>query len=295
MKTSLFALCLGMASLPTLALDIPDQSHSDSNIQATDYRHDDVVAITAYIGMSTHIVFSPDEKIEHTFTGFADGWETTPKGNHLFIKALSAKGTQTYVDEEGKEVKEEIIITPTAKDWKTNLNVVTNKRNYTFALNLGTGTKGKRQNTYRLTFSYPEEEAKRKALALEQSKLRQQLTPEVNAKNWHYVMQVGKKSRGIAPIKAFDDGRFTYLTFAQNSEIPAIFIVTETGQETLINSHISAHDPDTIVVQRISKQWVLRLDNAVVGVTNQAFDTLSVDTRSGTTVKGVTRIVKEKS
>lgn len=294
MKTPLFALCLCMASLPVFALDIPDQSHRDSNIQATDYRHDDVVAITAYIGMSTHIVFSPDEEIEHVFTGFADGWETTPKGNHLFIKAISAKGTQSYFDEEGQEVKEEITITPTVRDWKTNLNVVTNKRNYSFALNLGYGAKGKRQNTYRLTFAYPEEEAKRKELAFEQSKLSQQLTPEVNAKNWNYVMQVGKNSRSIAPIKAFDDGRFTYLTFAQNSEIPAIFIVTETGQETLINSHISAHDPDTIVVQRISKQWVLRLDNAVVGVTNQAFDTLSVDTRSGTTVKGVTRIVKEK-
>lgn len=290
---TLVALYLSLAALPTLALDIPDTSRRDSNIQSTDYHHDDVVAITAYIGMSTHIVFGDDEEIKHVFSGFADGWETTPKGNHLFIKAVSAKGTQTYTDEEGNEVKEEITITPTAKDWTTNLNVVTNKRNYTFALNLGTGITGKRKNTYRLTFRYPEEEAKRQALASEQAQLRQKLTPDVNAKNWKYVMQVGKHSRSIAPIKAFDDGRFTYFTFAQNSDIPAIFIVTETGQETLINSHISAHDPDTLVVQRIARQWVFRLDNAVVGVTNQAFDTLSVDTTTGTTVKGVTRIVKD--
>ncbi|HHP0597808.1 TPA: P-type conjugative transfer protein VirB9 [Vibrio harveyi] len=293
MKILLLIGCLFAVSSSCFALDVPDQSRRDSNIQSTDYHNDDVVAITAYIGMSTHIVFSPDEKIEHVFTGFADGWETTPKGNHLFIKAISTTGTQTYFDEEGNEVKEEILITPTVKDWKTNLNVVTNKRNYSFALNLGYGSKGRRQNTYRLTFSYPAEEAKRKALELERSKLREKFTPEVNAKNWDYVMQVGKKSRNIAPVKAFDDGRFTYLSFAQNSEIPAIFIVTETGQETLINSHISAHDPDTIVIQRISRQLVLRLDNAVVGVTNQAFDTLSVDTRSGSTVKGVKRIIKE--
>ena len=281
------------AALPALALDIPDASRLDSNIQSTDYSYDNVVAITAFIGMSTHIVFGPDEKIEQVFTGFADGWETTPKGHHLFIKAISTTGTQTYFDAEGNEVKEDITITPNARDWKTNLNVVTSKRLYSFALNLGVGSKGKRQNTYRLTFHYPQEEAKRRAQEQERAKLRQKFTPTVEAKNWDYVMQVGKRSRSIAPIKAFDDGRFTYLTFAQNSEIPAIFIVTDTGQETLINSHISPHDLNTIVVQRIAKQWVLRLDDAVVGVTNQAFDTLAVDSQSATTVRGVKRHVKE--
>ena len=293
MKNKFFIACLYAISLPVFALDVPDQSHRDSNIQATNYYHDDVVEITAYIGMSTHIVFSPDEKIKYVFTGFNDGWQTTPKDNHLFLKAISTTGKQSYLDKEGKEVIEDISISPTVRDWKTNLNVVTDKRNYSFILNLGYGAKGKRQNTYRLTFAYPAEEAKRKALEIEKMKLREKMTPEVNAKNWNYVMQVGENSRSIAPIKTFDDGRFTYLTFAQNSEIPAMFIVTETGQETLINSHISAHSPDTIVIQRLSRQLVLRLDSAVVGVTNQAFDTISVDTLSGSTVKGVQRMIKE--
>ncbi|WP_045394968.1 P-type conjugative transfer protein VirB9 [Vibrio rotiferianus] len=293
MQRIFLIFCLYLVTLPTLALDIPHKSRRNSNIQSTEYHSDDVVAITAYVGMSTHIVLSPDEKIELVFPGFADGWETTPKGHHLFIKAISTTGTQSYIDEEGNEVKEEITITPTPSDWKTNLNVVTNKRNYSFALSLGSGPKGVRENTYRLTFSYPEEEAQRKARESERSELRKQLIPEVKARNWNYIMQVGKNSRSIAPIKAFDDGRFTYLTFAQNSEIPAIFIITETGKETLINSHISEHDPDTIVIQRISRQLVLRLDKAVVGVTNQAFDTISVDTHSGTSVDGVRRFVKE--
>lgn len=294
MKKMFFIACLCANSLPALALDVPEHSRRDSNIQATDYHNNDVVEITAYIGMSTHIVFSSDEEIQYVFTGFDSGWQTTPKGNHLFLKAISTTGKQSYVNKDGEEVIEDVSISPNVRDWKTNLNVVTNKRNYTFILNLGQGVKGKRKNTYRLTFAYPEEEAKRKALELEKSKLREKLTPEVNAKNWDYVMQVGDKSRNIAPIKAFDDGRFTYLRFAQNSEIPAMFIVTETGQETLINSHISAYYPDTIVIQRISRQLVLRLDSAVVGVTNQAFDTISVDTLRGSTVKGIKRIIKEK-
>ncbi|GAL10945.1 forms the bulk of type IV secretion complex that spans outer membrane and periplasm (VirB9) [Vibrio astriarenae] len=40
------------------------------------------------------------------------------------------------------------------------MNVVTSKRNYTFALNVGAGAKGRRQTAYRLTLSYPEQEAK---------------------------------------------------------------------------------------------------------------------------------------
>ncbi|HHP0489072.1 TPA: P-type conjugative transfer protein VirB9, partial [Vibrio harveyi] len=62
MKTLLLIGCLFAVSSSCFALDVPDQSRRDSNIQSTDYHNDDVVAITAYIGMSTHIVFSPDEK-----------------------------------------------------------------------------------------------------------------------------------------------------------------------------------------------------------------------------------------
>lgn len=293
MNKVLFTLCLCALSAPSLALDIPKHSPRDSNIQSTNYRDNDVVNITAFVGMSSHLVFAQDEIIEHVFTGFDDGWEATKTGNHLFLKPISAKGTQTYQDEEGKEIVEEITIRPTPRQWKTNMNVVTNKRNYSFALNLGYGTNGKRKTTYRLTFTYPEEEARLKAQAEERARLKEKMTPDVVAKNWDYLMQVGKNSRNIAPTRAFDDGRFTYLSFAQNSEIPAIFIVTDDGTETLINSHISAHDTSTLVVQRIAKQFVLRLDSAVVGVSNTAFDTLAVDTQSGSTVKNVQRIIKE--
>ena len=277
---------------PVMALDIPRHSPLDTNIQYTYYQNNNVVAITAFIGMATHIVFDAGETIEQVRTGFSDGWETDPIGNHLFLKPKSATGKETYLDAEDNEVIQETVITPTPWQWKTNLLVVTNKRNYTFLLSLGSGNKGQRQNTYRLTFDYPEEVAKQKALQAEKTKLAQKLIPEVLPKNWDYMMQVGKQSRNIVPTTAFDDGRFTYLSFAQNSEIPAIFIVTENGQETLINSHINPDKPNTLVIQRIAKQLVLRLDKSVVGITNQAFDTLAVDNQSGATVNGVKRTVK---
>lgn len=293
MKKKTLTLLLCLCSLPSLALEVPFQSARDSNIQYSNYHDDDVVQMTAVTGMVTQLVVDRDEKLEHVYFGFPDGWKKEIKGNNLFIWPQSTKGTESYIDYEGKEITNEITIQPNPKEWRTNLLVVTNKRNYAFVLNLGVGRQGMRANTYRLTFLYPEEEAKREAAkqAAVQKKLK--LVPEVRPKNLNYSMQVGKFSRNIAPTAAYDDGRFTYLTFAPNAEIPAIFMVADDGKETLINSHINPKSPDTVVIQRIAKTYVLRLDNAVVGVHNMGFDTLPLNNNNGTTLKDIERVVKE--
>lgn len=284
---------------PCFALDIPTQSPLDSNIQYSDYQANNVVEITAYIGMATHIVFDKNEKVELVRSGFSEGWEFEQSANHLFLKARSIAGTETVIDRSGQEVTQEISIPPNIKDWKTNLIVVTNKRNYSFLLSLADGDKGRRQNTYRLSFQYPTEKVVQDKVAatkaLEKEKLVKAKVAAASAeevKNWKYVQQVGKNSRNIAPYRAWDNGRFTYLSFKKNSEIPAIFMVSETGQETLVNINIDINHPDTVIIQRIAKQFVLRLDDSVVGITNQGFNTLSADNSTGTTINNVVREVK---
>ena len=284
---------------PCFALDIPTQSPLDSNIQYSDYQANNVVEITAYIGMATHIVFDKNEKVELVRSGFSEGWEFEQSANHLFLKARSIAGIETVIDRSGQEVTQEISIPPNIKDWKTNLIVVTNKRNYSFLLSLAGGEKGRRQNTYRLSFQYPTEKVVQDKVAatkvLEKEKLVKAKVAAASAeevKNWKYVQQVGKNSRNIAPYRAWDNGRFTYLSFKKNSEIPAIFMVSETGQETLVNINIDINHPDTVIIQRIAKQFVLRLDDSVVGITNQGFNTLSVDNSTGTTINNVVREVK---
>lgn len=298
MKIS-FWLLSSFVLTPCFALDIPTQSPLDSNIQYSDYQANNVVEITAYIGMATHIVFDKDEKVELVRSGFSEGWEFEQSANHLFLKAKSIVGTETVIDRSGQEVIQEISIPPNIKDWKTNLIVVTNKRNYSFLLSLADGDKGRRQNTYRLSFQYPTEKVVQDKVAatkaLEKEKLVKAKVAAVSAietKNWKYVQQVGKNSRNIAPYRAWDNGRFTYLSFKKNSEIPAIFMVSETGQETLVNINIDINHPDTVIIQRIAKQFVLRLDDSVVGITNQGFNTLSVDNSTGTTINNVVREVK---
>ena len=284
---------------PCFALDIPTQSPLDSNIQYSEYQANNVVEITAYIGMATHIVFDKEEKVDLVRSGFSEGWEFEQSANHLFLKARSIAGTETVIDRSGQEVTQKISIPPNIKDWKTNLIVVTNKRNYSFLLSLADGNKGRRQNTYRLSFQYPTEKVVQDKVAatkaLEKEKLvkaKVAAASAIETKNWKYIQQVGKNSRNIAPYRAWDNGRFTYLSFKKNSEIPAIFMVSETGQETLVNMNIDINHPDTVIIQRIAKQFVLRLDKSVVGITNQGFNTLSVNNSTGTTLNNVVREVK---
>ena len=285
-------LALLLSPLPCYALDLPKPSPLDSNIQHSHYDADDVVSITAYPGMATHLVLSPSEKIEEVYSGFSDGWEFETTANHLFLKAKSVTGTKTEYDLQGKAVEREVQVQPQASKWKTNLIIVTNKRNYSFALNLGKGRKGLKQTTYRLTFDYPAEQAKHMAAVSSQQSLDDALQQAPQPKNWDYTMQVGEHSRTIAPSKVFDDEVFTYITFALNSEIPAVFIVDDLGGESLINSHINPSHPNTLIVQRVAHQFALRLDKAVVGITNQAFSHQAPDTRLSP-VEGVSRITKE--
>lgn len=291
MKKMIMAGLLALPCYSALALDIPAQSPRDAHIQYTQYREDDVVAITAGIGMATHIIFSPGEEIEQVKIGFADGWETESVGHHLFLKARSAKAKETTVDEEGNEVEQEITVQPTPAQWRTNLLVVTNQRNYTFLLTLGSSESGRRSNTYRLTFDYPQQQHRQQQQAADKAAIQRRLAAAPTVKNNDYVMQVGRRSRAIAPVAAFDDGTFTYLTFSGKGEIPAVFMVAEDGSETLVNTHISPARPDTVVIQRLAKQFVLRLNQAVVGVTNRGFQYAPVNPAQGSPLKGVTRTV----
>ncbi|ARR51783.1 P-type conjugative transfer protein VirB9 (plasmid) [Photobacterium damselae subsp. damselae] len=286
--------CALMAAGHSYALDIPNQSRFDSNIQHTRYEKEDVVAITAYTGMVTHIVLGEGEQVLGKWAGFSDGWSIETLENNVFIKPIAAKATQT--DVEGKTT--EIIIEPNASAWKTNLALVTNKRVYSFALELGEGKKGALQNTYRLTFDYsPNNTPKNNAKAPTQKSVKKPIESAIAQakvfapKNYNYVMQVGKQSNNIAPTGAYDDGRFTYFSFNADSEIPAIYVVDSNGKESLVNTHIDPKNLNQVVVNQTHKQWVLRLDNAVVGVTNQG-QAIPV-TETGASVSTVQRIIKD--
>ena len=107
--------------------------------------------------------------------------------------------------------------------------------------------------------------------------------------NSSYALAEGLASADIVPSLVFDDGRFTYLRFPNNREVPAVFHVLPDGLETLVNARMEG---DLLVVDRVGRRLSLRAGSAVVGIWNEAFDADGVPPNGGTTVAGVERTTR---
>lgn len=107
--------------------------------------------------------------------------------------------------------------------------------------------------------------------------------------NTNYSIAEGKGSDDIVPALVFDDGRFTYLRFPGNRQLPAVFHVLADGSETLVNTRM---EDDLLVVDRVSERLMLRAGSAVAGVRNEAFELDSEPAIGSTTVPGVRRELK---
>lgn len=263
-------ICILAGTLSTSwALDVPKKSHLDGRVYSTAYNAKNVYPIYAVCGMASVITFAPHETIESWASGYSTAWEFDARDNHFFLK-------------------------PKADDASTNLIVVTNKRSYLFELQL---QNNKRKATFSLKFTYPEDEAlKAKALAeekerqslLNQATLDDKFNDEKETINRDYVMNFGKaeESKRIAPVKAFDDGRFTYIQFKLQSDFPVAYQVRN-GQEVITNSHVKGN---WLVLHGVFPELRLRAGKAVVGLYNQSFDEESFkSTPTNVTVEGLTR------
>ncbi len=114
---------------------------------------------------------------------------------------------------------------------------------------------------------------------------------QLKSPNVFIIVAEGKHSQDIVPTLVFDDGRFTYLRFPGNRDVPAVFHVLGDGSETLVNARMA---DDLLVVDRVSRRLMLRAGSAVVGVWNDAFDLDGRPPKGGTTVPGVQRILQAK-
>lgn len=264
-----------------MALDVPRQSSADSRVRTVDYNEDDVVALYAKRTSASHIVFAQGEEILDIASGFSAGWEFKARRNHLYFKPRSAQATGEVAG----------LIPPEPGKWDTNLLITTSERVYTFQLSLvGDGDS---RNAYRVTFRYPQVAAQVNAAVEQAAAARRRLEAAPTVRNVQYTMQVGRRSKAITPIRAYDDGRFTYLTFAHNQELPAVFVLSgQERTETLVNTHMV---DGQLVVQQLAPELVLRLGRQVVHVFNEAYD---IDGKgasgngASTTVEGVERVIK---
>jgi len=224
---------------PASAERLPKAGPSDARIRYVTYSADEVIVVNASYGASTMIMFQEDEKIETLSAGDMLAWniETNNRGNVLFVK-------------------------PIEKDTQANLNVLTNKRAY--VLLLKADFRPLKNQTYKVSFRYPDDEYDASLLAEAKERASQPNRQNFNAANANSAYGY-KGSSANKPIAIFDDGVKTFFRFRKDSEVPAIYVVDNERNEALINFR---REGEYIVVDKVAAQWTLRNGNEITCVFN---------------------------
>jgi len=267
---------------------------TDPRLREIAYDPGAVVTVPVKRGVVTHVVLDAREAITEVAAGLGGdcskaeaAWciAAQPGGRHLFVKPKSTASAPN------------------------TLAVVTDQRMHSFRfVVLGDGDN--RSPVYRLVVKAPAAPAVASPrsipdqtallLALTQAAptppvptarqiVEERLQAKPQVRNASYSIAEGESSDDIVPTMIYDDGRFTYLRFPGNREVPAVFHVLGDGSETLLNTRT---EDDLLVVDRVSRRLMLRAGSAVVGVWNDAYDLDGVPPQEGTTVPGIQRQLK---
>ena len=287
-KFILLSTLLALFSSEAYSADIPTPSRYDARVRYQPYIKDEVTIINVKRGAVTRVVLAEDEKIVEAATGFT----------------ADCKKDESEWCIHADKGNNQIWIKPKDNATNNNLELRTDKHDYSIQFNvLNEVKKGKKELSkdlmYRVIFTYqPKTPSAADFQAFNEANFRARenellkdrldsAVPEV--RNTKFTMEVMKDSQDIAPSMVYDDGRFTCFTFPANREVPTIFYVAPSGEESRINFSVVKNDLDC--VHRTGRKFVLRLDKSTVGIWNEAFDPDGVAAKNGTTVDGVDRVL----
>ncbi|EHR71211.1 type IV secretory pathway, VirB9 component [Burkholderiales bacterium JOSHI_001] len=291
-------LWLGVSALAaSLGAPAAESTRPDPRLREVVYDPHAVVTVPVKRGVVALVVLAADETITDVAAGLGgdcgkaeSAWcvVAQPGGRNLFVKAKSSASAAN------------------------NLAVVTDRRTHAFRFVVLPDGDPKAP-VYRLVIKAPPPPVPAAALPVRpalrdasppaaqaawlplppqqspQMLVAERLQAKAQVVNTQYALAEGPNSQDILPSLVFDDGRFTYLRFAGNREVPAVFHVLGDGSETLVNTRM---EDDLLVVDRVSRRLMLRAGSAVVGLWNEAFDLEGHPPGDGTTVPGVQRVLK---
>ena len=280
-------LWLLLVSSATWSAAIPRSSMYDSRMQNVTYNSQNATIVNTRPGYLTTLLFDDDEEVIDAQAGFPKGWKVTKSDNRVGVSPNPI--TQPVTDDNGNNVNK--VFLPTPNEWKTNLFVVTSKRDYSLELNVLENDSP--SQAFIIRFRYPDDERKQSEVAsaarlklLRETQEKQRIATAfeqaTTPRNWFYTKRVATGSASISPDFTYDDGRFIYLGFSPVKILPSIFRVVN-GQEQTVTPHTAKHrNYKVVVVRAISPHLVLRYGSAVVGIENISFGNVTVS--SGDTV-----------
>jgi type IV secretion system protein VirB9 len=233
----LSALVLALVAVPAQA--------DDPRLVERLYNPASVVKIEGRTNIQATIQFAEDESIENVAIGDSNAWQVTPnkRANLLFVKPLEPNAT-------------------------TNMTVVTNKHTYLFDLVASPRAKP----LYVLRFTYPAEP--------EQAEPQLAAAPdganavELAAASDPYAVVdpadlnfawTSKGDKALVPMRTYDDGKATFLTWPTGQAVPAILVKDHEGTEGPVNFAVRG---ETVVVEGVPREIVLRSGEDAATLTN---------------------------
>lgn len=229
MRNLLIYLLLAAYMLPATAAVYPERTTYDNRIRYVQYNPDDVVVVKIKLGLATVIQLEPGEHLNSPESALAIGdkeaWTVAVRENNIIIK-------------------------PTSEFPQTNINIVSNKRTYSFDL---IETKNAQDVSFYVRFKYPKKE----------TIVSKPLAPCSDGKRNYLYFKYGDNS--LSPSQVWDDGKFTCFQFPNNQPLPAIYKYAAGSElgEALINFNVVN---DVVVVQTTSDEFRLRLADKVLGI-----------------------------
>jgi type IV secretion system protein VirB9 len=220
----------------------------DRRIQTTAYADGAVVRLAGCPKFQTMVHFGKGEQIENVGLGDAAQWQVVPnkRADLLFVKPLAA-------------------------DAFSNMTVVTDRHSYAFELKSASAYACRRGDVvYDLRFHYNDPPP----VAAAPPPDPESLLPLPEKRNTAYTYSGDKH---LVPMRAFDDGKSTYLKWAEGVPVPAIYAAGADNTEALVNF---ASRGEYIVVEQVARAFTLRRGEHAATLYNDAFVVPALDALS---------------
>ena len=168
----------------------------------------------------------------------------------------------------GADKRTHILAKPFASGLATNLVITTDRRSYHLQL-----TATSRTAMAALSWTYPADQLIALRRAADQAAAAAPVSEGLSVENLHFNYAVSGDQPAWRPLRAFDDGRQTFIEFPASiavGEAPPLFVVGPTGEAELVNYRVRGR---YYVVDRIfdaaelrlgtRKQQIVRIDRVV--------------------------------
>jgi type IV secretion system protein VirB9 len=237
----------------------PASAPSDHRIRSLLYEPSQVVRIRGWVGYHIDLEFEPGESFQTLGGGDLEALSYGAYENHLVLK-------------------------PKASRVHTNLTVITSRRTYIFDYSVADGSPDPAADdlVYSLRFTYPAVVSARSPAQLTQDFKHAEAERTQNLDYWF----CGNPS--LQPVAASDDGVHTRIRFSPSAEIPAFFVRSDDGTESLLNYSVDLAQGD-VIIHRTVRRLIVRRGKLTGCVVNKGYSGAGERLESGTVSPQVKR------